>query len=175
MAEKKPIAERIAELAADGLTKEEIATLLKAEGYAMKDIAKHLHVSIRTAGHGFKPKGRSGKSLQTTDPKTVARYAFFEEVVEDVRENALKRTQEYLNLGKTLSRYEHHARLDGKDLLSWIEDAIRFYLAWRGWLRVMSLRNRHLEKRVERLLEENRLLKEKLKALMILAKPEEEV
>ena len=59
---KKPIAERIAELKEEGLSREEIASILKAEGYRMADIAKKLHVSIRTAATGF--RSRAARSAE---------------------------------------------------------------------------------------------------------------
>ena len=168
---KKPIDERIAELKEEGLSREEIASTLKAEGYRMADIAKKLHVSIRTAATGF--RSRAARSADLRDPLKAPRVAFMERVAEETRVQAIEAVERLLEIGRNLVRYEHHARLDGMDLLKWVEKAIKFYLAYRGWVKVLERRNKVLEKQVERLSEENRLLRERLKTLMILTGKEE--
>jgi len=133
--EKPPIAQRIQELEAQGLRREDIAYQLVQEHYKMKDIVKATHVNPRVI-----KKMKEGGAVEAAGVKKNADEAVIataeakalEEMKQWTGKEAHETLQELLALGRLtygMGVRERAARR-GMPLLDYVENALNFYDFW---------------------------------------------
>jgi predicted transcriptional regulator len=131
------IEERIRELQAEGLSKEDIALRLMEEHYSTRDIVKLLHVSPRTL-RKLREGGATAEAAakRNADEAVIAtaEAKALEEMKKWTGKEAHETLQELLALGKLvygLGVRERAARR-GMPLLDYVENALNFYDFWYG-------------------------------------------
>ncbi|MFP3263938.1 MAG: hypothetical protein RXQ62_05895 [Nitrososphaeria archaeon] len=133
--EKLPIEERIRELQAEGLSKEDIALRLMDEHYSTRDIVKLLHVSPRT----LRKLREGGATVEAAAKRnadeaviTTAEATALEELKKWSGKETHEMLQELMALGKLLYSMgvRQRAARRGMPLLDYIENALNFYDFW---------------------------------------------
>jgi hypothetical protein len=130
---KKPLEERVRELEARGLGKEDIARQLVQEHYPMRDILRATRVSLRAlkrvkgGEEGTKPKADE-IVIATAEAKAL------EELKEWAGKETHERLEELLALGKLLYGLgvRERAARHGMSLPDYVENALNFYDFWYG-------------------------------------------
>ena len=136
--EKPAIEERIKELQAEGLGKEDIAYRLLQEHYPTRDMVKLLHVSPRTLKK--MKEGRAGgeeaAAKKNADEVVIAtaEAKALEEMKKWSGKEAHETLQELLALGRLMygMGVRERAARRGMPLLDYVENALNFYDFWYG-------------------------------------------
>jgi hypothetical protein len=129
--------ERIRELQAEGLSKEDIALRLMEEHYSTRDIVKLLHVSPRTL-RKLREGGATAEAAAKRNADeaviTTAEATALEELKKWSGKETHELLQELLALGKLLygMGVRQRAARRGMPLLDYIENALNFYDFWYG-------------------------------------------
>jgi hypothetical protein len=133
--EKPPIGQRIQELEAQGLRREDIAYQLVQEHYKMKDIVKATHVNPRVI-----KKMKEGSAVEAAGAKKNADEAVIataeakalEEMKQWTGKEAHETLQELLALGRLMygMGVRERAARRGMPLLDYVENALNFYDFW---------------------------------------------
>ena len=128
---RKPLEERIRELEARGLSKEDIAHQLMQEHYPVRDILRVTRVSLRALK---RVKGGEEGTKPNADEIVIAtaEAATLEKLKEWSRKEAHELLEELMALGKLaydLGVRERAARRD-MSLLDYVENALNFYDFW---------------------------------------------
>jgi len=128
---RKPLEERVRELEARGLSKEDIAHQLMQEHYPMRDVLRATQVSLRALK---RVKGGEEGTKPNADEIVIAtaEAKALEELKKWSSKEAHERLQELMGLGKLvygLGVRERAARR-GLPLLEYVELALNFYDFW---------------------------------------------
>jgi hypothetical protein len=128
---RKPLEERVRELEARGLGKDDIARQLVQEHYPMRDILRVTRVSLRALK---RVKGGEEGTKPNADEIVIAtaEAAALEKLKEWSGKEAHELLQELLALGKLLYSMRVRERAARRDmsLLDYIENALNFYDFW---------------------------------------------
>ena len=130
---RKPLEERVRELEARGLGKEDIARQLVQEHYPMREILRITRVSLRALK---RVRGGEEGTKPNADEIVIAtaEAAALEKLKEWSGKEARELLQELLALGKLLysMRVRERAARREMSLLDYIENALNFYDFWYG-------------------------------------------
>jgi|GEM_PF-1911831 len=130
---RKPLEERVRELEARGLGKEDIARQLVQEHYPMREILRVTRVSLRALR-----RVRGGEEGTKPNADEIVIAAAEAKALEELKRWAGKEThrrlEELLALGRLLygMRVRERAARRGMPLLDYIENALNFYDFWYG-------------------------------------------
>ncbi|MFP3401906.1 MAG: hypothetical protein RXP91_06610, partial [Nitrososphaeria archaeon] len=130
---RKPLEERVRELEARGLGKEDIAHQLVQEHYPMRDVLRVTRVSLRALK---RVKGGEEEMKPNADEIVIAtaEAKALEELKKWAGKEAHELLEELLALGKLLysMRVRERAARRGMSLPDYVENALNFYDFWYG-------------------------------------------